>query len=120
MSERTRAAAGQEEADRLPEDKPRHPRQIALIAASDVNDPLAREARQPTRATRRQHVLRIVDQDQIGGSMEFGGTVDRPFVGPNWARLCIGGKDHPVRLPDAVTRPGREIAAGEAAASQKS
>jgi len=45
--------------------------------------------------------------------MEFGGTVDRPFAGANRARLCIGGKDHPVRLPDAVTRPGRGIAAGE-------
>ena len=83
VSKRTRPAARQDEADRLPEGKPGHPRQIALIAASDVNNPLAREARQPIRAASRQHSLRLVDQNQIGGAMELCGTVDRPSAAAN-------------------------------------
>jgi hypothetical protein len=114
MSKRTRAAARQDEADRLPEDKPGHPRQIALIAAPDVNDPLAREVLQPTRAARRQHALRIVDQDQIGGSMEFGGTVDRPFAGANRARLCIGGRDFPAWARHCIRQSDRVIFAADA------
>ena len=112
MGERTRPAARQHETDRWPEDKPRHPRQIALIAAPDVNDTLAREVRQPTRAALRQRALRILIKTRSALRWSAAAQSIAHSPAPT-GRLRIGGKNHPVRLPHAVTSPGGEIPAGE-------